>query len=106
MDVKAIKLMESIVYASKQRLLTVTNEAYDKVIDDIEEFLIGLPEYCIQLVIDPERKLYSVSRTLVAYNIGEGYATFKTIDEAQALMDMYTNWSWSGVEIVIDVKKK
>ena len=106
MDKEAIKLLESIVYASKQRLLTVTNEEYDKVIDDIEEFLISMPEYCIRLAIDPERKLYSVSHTLVSYNIGEGYATFKTIDEAQALMDMYTNWSWSGVAIVIDVKKK
>ena len=67
---------------------------------------IYMIEYCIRLVIDPERKLYSVSRTLVAYNIGEGYATFKTIDEAQALMDAYTNWCWSGVEIAIDVKKK
>ena len=40
MDNEATKLLESIVYVSKQRLLTVTNAEYDKVIKDIEEFLI------------------------------------------------------------------
>lgn len=63
----------------------------------------------IRLVKDPERRLQSVERTRVHWDIGDSCMEFGSVKEAQILMDSFPQWAWTGTEVaklLVKEKKK
>ena len=56
--------------------------------------------YGICLEIDPERRLQSVTRTRIHWDIGDTCKEYASITEAEEEKLRFKNWAWRGTKII------